>query len=198
MNTQPDDLRNRSSINIVSTLLTCTAVLLLAFALLVKADNGRLGNRFAQLNRSIQPLYLLNGFKLPLSYGLAPVIGNMRDRLNGRQLLLSTSDTCQFCEKMLPKWTQMISTLQFQPGDGVIVVSAGDRLARDLEAAAQRRGAELRSLRVEDMPLWVHKSGLTVTPLTVVLDHEQRVRLFPTRLDDAAVSAIHQYFAAER
>src|SRR5687767_1213540 len=70
----------------------------------------------------------LNGLKVSLA-GVTPAPYNPGARAMAgleqprRTLLIITSDTCEFCRRLLPAWRQLLATLPLHPEDAAIIAS---------------------------------------------------------------------------
>ncbi|MGE3489316.1 MAG: hypothetical protein AB7N29_04850 [Vicinamibacterales bacterium] len=94
-----------------------------------------------------------------------------------RTLLIVTSDDCVACQATLANWKELIASLPVGRLDEVIIASQrGTRIAAELASLAKARGFRGRALAVVQQAAFALATGLTLTPTTVILDRDARLR----------------------
>lgn len=119
---------------------------------------------------SIASPYPVGGLRIPLQRFVSTSA-----EVSGRRLLLVGSDTCRFTEAAIPKWQELIAALPFGPTDGVTVVAFGERTIAAVRRAAETRRVPLEVVQLVDPTLWTMTTGMSSTPITAVLDPDQRL-----------------------
>jgi len=136
---------------------------------------------------------LLEGVRPNLSLlGLA-------DRLKRPLLVLLISDDCLYCQQDVPKW---ISAFEggLRPEAEILIISKdGHQLARrvfrSLHPAAA--GIRLMELTQAQASALAARTGITATPMLLLLDGEGAIRLIGNRLNDKLIDTMNRLLQRE-
>lgn len=116
--------------------------------------------------------YVLAGAKLSLNG--VDELQEEEQHSASRKLLLVTSDSCRFCRENLESWRELVRRIDWSKGDSLWILSFDGT-----EVADQLRQSESsirpRLMTVRDKKLLIFASGINSTPITLVLDSQDRV-----------------------
>jgi hypothetical protein len=138
---------------------------------------------------------LLNGSLVPLDEFLGAHASGSASA--SRRLVLVGSDECGASLKQVPEWQRALAALPMGSEDEVILVSfTGTTLFEPLTKLLGERRIPFRVLKLEysDRFRFISRTGLTSTPLTLLVDNEYRLRLLIPILQGDYTRVLNDYF----
>ena len=114
-----------------------------------------------------------------------------------RRLVLAASDTCKYCAAQEPIWSDMLRRIALEESEIVLLSVGGDAITRRLANVLESRSARYRLVSINSS-LYAVASGISIVPLSIILDKESRIRFVTPSLPVQMITVLEETWAELR
>jgi len=131
--------------------------------------------------------YLLNGLKINFDRDTIIIRRHYSPQLPERRLLIVVDDRCSACSEALPRLEAFLEKGNSLKTEFDIVSTGGVDFGEKLFRAATRSGSPTVLLKPIQTTAYTVRTGLSATPLIVLLDSQNRLRAYLRGVNDAGL-----------